>query len=348
MLIYKYIILVILVISKYVYCIPLDNWNQLRGKEKVAIYFGTFDPFTLGHQHIVEYALTIGFDAVLILPGSRNYSKVPAPFNIRADLIHSVFEANESVFYPYRGDVLESYLKNPDSTRFLFNQFVANSAKQVAVLMGSDTVNSEISLLKLSLGGYNPNTFLVFTRDADIIKSSNLNLLRRMNRSVQINKTKFESISSSKVRELLHNNSGIYLDSLSERELNYEKLFKNFLNKNVFMKIIEKGIYLGYPASNKISKTKKAKDLLLSLPPRIVREYLIALSRNRFSKKDYKLPDVIDLQIQNENVQFRMLSQIGNGFNSNAYIPLCQDRCRLHKKQLGGDMGFQNETFTRV
>ena len=57
---------------------------------KIAVFAGTFDPFTIGHQDIVNRALPL-FDKIIIAIG-ENEGKIPLfPLVDRMKIIHDVF-----------------------------------------------------------------------------------------------------------------------------------------------------------------------------------------------------------------------------------------------------------------
>lgn len=63
---------------------------------RTAIFPGSFDPFTRGHQAIVEQALTI-FDQVIIAIGENVGKHYLLPLNRRLQLIESLYKDNPRV-----------------------------------------------------------------------------------------------------------------------------------------------------------------------------------------------------------------------------------------------------------
>lgn len=63
---------------------------------RTAIFPGSFDPFTRGHQAIVEQALTI-FDQVIIAIGENVGKRYLLPLNKRLQLIESLYKDNPRV-----------------------------------------------------------------------------------------------------------------------------------------------------------------------------------------------------------------------------------------------------------
>jgi len=64
--------------------------------EKVAIFPGSFDPFTIGHESIVKRALSI-FDKIIIMIGYNANKKPFFPVEKRIKWINEVFSDDENV-----------------------------------------------------------------------------------------------------------------------------------------------------------------------------------------------------------------------------------------------------------
>lgn len=65
-------------------------------EKKIALFQGSFDPFTRGHQSIVERALTI-FDEVVILVVRNHAKKGLFPFEMRQRIIECTFSKQPRV-----------------------------------------------------------------------------------------------------------------------------------------------------------------------------------------------------------------------------------------------------------
>ncbi|MBE0653534.1 MAG: pantetheine-phosphate adenylyltransferase [Bacteroidales bacterium] len=61
--------------------------------EKIAVFPGSFDPFTIGHQSIVNRALPL-FDKIIIAIGYNTGKKTYMTLENRLRLIQDVFEGN--------------------------------------------------------------------------------------------------------------------------------------------------------------------------------------------------------------------------------------------------------------
>lgn len=64
--------------------------------EKIAVFPGSFDPFTVGHEEIVERGLKI-FDKIIIAIGVNPVKKDFLTVEHRIALINKVFKGNERV-----------------------------------------------------------------------------------------------------------------------------------------------------------------------------------------------------------------------------------------------------------
>lgn len=85
---------------------------------KTAVFAGTFNPFTIGHQSIVERALTI-FDKVIIAIG-RNINK-PADHALvkRVETIKKAFDGNEAVVVTTYSGLTADFVREAGATAIL-------------------------------------------------------------------------------------------------------------------------------------------------------------------------------------------------------------------------------------
>jgi len=65
-------------------------------KEKIAFYCGSFDPFHIGHESIVNMALDL-FDKVIICIAYNDSKKGFIPVNIRKNIIERIFKNNPRI-----------------------------------------------------------------------------------------------------------------------------------------------------------------------------------------------------------------------------------------------------------
>jgi len=59
--------------------------------KKIAVFPGSFDPFTIGHEAIVKRALNL-FDEIIIAVGANALKKSFYPLTTREDMINKVFQ----------------------------------------------------------------------------------------------------------------------------------------------------------------------------------------------------------------------------------------------------------------
>ena len=68
----------------------------MTAMNKIAIFPGSFDPFTIGHESIVRRALPI-FDKIVIMIGFNSNKKSFFPIGKRLNWINQVFQNEEKV-----------------------------------------------------------------------------------------------------------------------------------------------------------------------------------------------------------------------------------------------------------
>lgn len=81
--------------------------------KKKALYAGSFDPFTNGHFDIVERALSI-FDEVVILIAVSPNKKHLLNKDERKDLLEKVYQNDQRVYIDCWDGLIVDYLKNND------------------------------------------------------------------------------------------------------------------------------------------------------------------------------------------------------------------------------------------
>ncbi len=75
----------------------------MSNKERIAIFPGSFDPFTIGHQDIVQRALPL-FDRIIIAIGFNSDKKGFFPIDKRKAWIEQSFNGNEKIeVHTYEG-----------------------------------------------------------------------------------------------------------------------------------------------------------------------------------------------------------------------------------------------------
>jgi pantetheine-phosphate adenylyltransferase len=80
--------------------------------KKIAVFPGSFDPFTIGHEGIVIRALSL-FDEIIIAVGANALKKSYYPLNVRKEMIRTVFKNESRIRIDhYEGLTVDYCLKN--------------------------------------------------------------------------------------------------------------------------------------------------------------------------------------------------------------------------------------------
>ncbi len=77
---------------------------------KVAIYPGSFDPFTKGHQNVIERGVKV-FDQVVIAVAHNTSKKTTFTLEERVDLLNEIFRGRDDVRVDYFDGLLVDYAK---------------------------------------------------------------------------------------------------------------------------------------------------------------------------------------------------------------------------------------------
>lgn len=146
-------------------------------KEKVAIYPGSFDPFTLGHKVIVEQSLRL-FDKIIIAIGDNIAKKPFISTERRIELIRKCFKDNNRIeIVVYKGLTAEYCRINDiniiirgvrNTVDFEFERSTANvnqklNNKLETIFLMTPVEYSEISstiVREVFINGGNPSMFL--------------------------------------------------------------------------------------------------------------------------------------------------------------------------------------------
>lgn len=91
---------------------------------KIAIFPGTFDPFTLGHYSIVERALPL-FDRIVVAVGVNNQKRTLFSEEERLDCIRSLYCGNDRV------DVISYSGLTVDAARNCGAQFIVRGVRMI-------------------------------------------------------------------------------------------------------------------------------------------------------------------------------------------------------------------------
>lgn len=78
--------------------------------EKIAIFPGSFDPFTIGHESVVRRALSL-FDKIIIAIGVNKNKKEYFTLESRMAAIESVFKNDENIIVDHYDDLTVDYCR---------------------------------------------------------------------------------------------------------------------------------------------------------------------------------------------------------------------------------------------
>jgi len=128
-------------------------------KEKIAVFPGSFDPLTLGHQDIVVRGLHI-FDRIIIGVGSNSQKTNMFPVEKRTGWIRDVFKGNSRISVEtYEGLTVEFCKKNNagyilrglrTSADFEFEKAIAHMNAAISENIESVFVLSDLRFAALS------------------------------------------------------------------------------------------------------------------------------------------------------------------------------------------------------
>lgn len=83
--------------------------------KKTAVFPGSFDPFTVGHEALVRRALAI-FDEIIIAVGDNTEKKSFFPLSVRKEIISKTFENEPRVKVDHYSGLTVDYCKNKNVT----------------------------------------------------------------------------------------------------------------------------------------------------------------------------------------------------------------------------------------
>ncbi len=85
--------------------------------KKIAVFPGSFDPFTIGHESIVRRAISL-FDEIIIAVGSNALKKSYYPLSARKEMISTVFKDTPSVRVDHYEGLTDDYCRK-NGARYL-------------------------------------------------------------------------------------------------------------------------------------------------------------------------------------------------------------------------------------
>lgn len=86
--------------------------------EKIAVFPGSFDPFTVGHENIVLRALDL-FDRIIVAIGIHSTKQPLLKIESRVEMVNQVFRTNDQVSADYFEGLTVDYCRKVNATHML-------------------------------------------------------------------------------------------------------------------------------------------------------------------------------------------------------------------------------------
>jgi len=86
--------------------------------EKIAVFPGSFDPFTIGHENIVQRGLSL-FDKIIIAIGIHSTKQPLLKLEARVEIVNRIFRNNERVSADFFEGLTVDYCKTVSATHML-------------------------------------------------------------------------------------------------------------------------------------------------------------------------------------------------------------------------------------
>lgn len=111
---------------------------------KVAIYPGSFDPFTNGHKNIIERGVRV-FDQVIVAVAHNTTKKTVFTVEERVEIISEVFKDREDVKVDYFEGLLVDYIKRMGTNIVLRGmRTVSDFEFEMQIALANKTLSSEL------------------------------------------------------------------------------------------------------------------------------------------------------------------------------------------------------------
>ena len=200
----------------------------VRVPSRVALFPGTFDPFTLGHKEICRAIRNNGFEVYLAVD-EFSWSKRTQPHLIRKNIINmSIAEEMDIYLYP---EDFPINIANPADLKLLQNNLHSD---QVFIVVGSDVILNA-SAYQGTPTSYSIQQFphIIFerkdshsTQEEDTLKNA-LNCIH--NEVIRLNiPPQYEEISSTQIRNYIDKNRDIsnLIDPLAQKYIYENNLYR--------------------------------------------------------------------------------------------------------------------------
>ena len=111
---------------------------------KVAIYPGSFDPFTKGHQNIIERGVRV-FGQIVVAVAHNTSKKTIFTLEERVELLNEIFRGREDVRMDYFGGLLVDYAKKMGTNIVLRGmRTVSDFEYELQMALANKTLSAEL------------------------------------------------------------------------------------------------------------------------------------------------------------------------------------------------------------
>ena len=111
---------------------------------KVAIYPGSFDPFTKGHQNVIERGVKV-FDQVIVAVAHNTSKKTVFTLEERVEILNEIFKGRDDVEVDYFEGLLVQYAKKKGTNIVLRGmRTVSDFEYELQMALANKTLSDEL------------------------------------------------------------------------------------------------------------------------------------------------------------------------------------------------------------
>ncbi len=111
---------------------------------KIAIYPGSFDPFTNGHKNIIERGVKV-FDQIIVAVAHNTSKKTVFTVEERVEILNEVFKDRDNVKVDYFEGLLVEYIKTKGTNIVLRGmRTVSDFEFEMQMALANKTLSSEL------------------------------------------------------------------------------------------------------------------------------------------------------------------------------------------------------------
>jgi len=111
---------------------------------KIAIYPGSFDPFTYGHENIIERSVKV-FDQIIVAVAHNTSKKTIFTVEERVEILNEIFRDRDDVKVDYFEGLLVEYIKKMGTNVVLRGmRTVSDFEFEMQMALANKTLSSEL------------------------------------------------------------------------------------------------------------------------------------------------------------------------------------------------------------